>query len=245
MGEFFARIWRLLKTIFIAVPIFIVVAIIQSILGNIMEDSTFLFTIFGVSIFSSLGIAVINWLICDLLNIEFLDNGVGKAIKLFLYCTCLIIAIVVQLSFTLVGDISSYNLFSGNSINDALILGTMMAPFISLYFGYKASLDDDYTEEYLWLTVPYSVGGGLVLGIALSIIFSILPFLQSQIAWLMPVLSTGALIIIMIICKSIPFIELDFYRRKPSSRRVYSGTYSSGKKSVTDRTTEKDWWNKY
>ncbi len=243
MGEFFARIWRLLKTVLISLPVLIVIFIIQNIFG---DNDSFIFSTLCVGFSVSLAIAVLNWFTCDLLNVEFLDNVIGKIIKIAFYCVQLLVAILIQVSFVSTGISSDYTLFNGNEFNDVLILATVLTPFASLFLGYKASLDEDFTAEQHWLTVPYSIGAGVVLGIAFSIIFSILPFLQGQIGWLLPVLSVGALVVIMIICKSMPFIEFDYYSYRPS-RRTYSGgsSYSGSRKSVADKTAEKDWWNKY
>lgn len=242
MGEFFARIWRIIKTALISAVVLVGMFIVQSIFGGLFDKDNTLTNTIGVAILASTVIAVSNWFICDLLNIEILNNVVGIVFKLLLYLVGLIIAIILQCTLISPNNSGTYVLFSGNEFMDVLILTTTMTPFVSLYFGYKASLSEEFTEEHLWLTVPFSLGGGTVLGIALSIIFSVFPGLQAQVSWLLPTLSVGALVVIMIICKSIPFVEFGYYSYRPR-RSSYSSTYSKPRKSVADSTTEKDWWN--
>ncbi len=257
MGEFFARIWRLIKTVLIAIPVLIVIAILESIVSNISGDKeNFIFSTLGVALFICLGITVVNWFISDFLNVSFLDNGFGKFIKILMYAVCLLVAILIQVSFASITP-SSYTLFDGKPFKDVLIMTGMFAPFVSLYFGFKASLDESFTEEYLWLATPYSVGGGIVIAIAMSILTSILPFLQGWSGWLFPVLSIGALVVIMFICRSIPFIEFDYYTPRSYRNSYRGGGYSSGRTSSgsssresgrslsgSSRPSQKDWWNK-
>ena len=206
MIDFFSKIWRLLKTVAVVIPIFIFIVFLDGLFDGFLSSTL------GVAVFLSLAVSIINWVGVDLLNFSFMKNVLGRFFRRSFYFIAWIVAAFLQIgilsSIEGNGIAGNLKLFSGNGIIvDAFILVGAFAPHVIMYFNYVASLSEYPEDSNLWYSVPISLVLGGIIGLAVAIIFAIFPGLKSVAMWLIPVLSNGAIIVLMIVKRALPFTD--------------------------------------
>ncbi len=234
--EFFARIGRVLKLVGISIVPLIVIGVLNSLFGEI------LFPTLGASLLICLVVGIINWFFADFLNVGFLDNAFGRIVKIIFYFVTWLIVAVSQFYFLAEGSLNTAHdkIFSGNYFVDALCLGSSFAPFVMLYYGFLTSLDDLDVEE-TWQSPVVALIVGLVVGLVSALLFSNIEFLQKGAIWLVPVISHGLLIFVMVRHRALPYYEFPY-----SSK--YTGYYSSGSKGTSTSNIisgVKDFFNRH
>ncbi len=207
MIDFFAKIWRLLKMVAVVIPIFIFIVFFDGFFDGFLTPTI------GVAVFLSLAVAIINWIAVDFLNFSFMKNVLGRFFRRSFYFIAWIVAAFLQIgvlsSIEGNGFASNLKLFSGNSvIADAFILIGAFAPHVIMYFNYAVSLSEFPEDSNLWYSVPASLMFGGIIGLAVAIIYTIIPGLENVAMWLIPLISNGAIIILMIVKRALPFTDM-------------------------------------
>ena len=207
MIDFFAKIWRLLKMVAVVIPIFIFIVFFDGFFDG------FLTSTIGVAVFLSLAVAIINWVAVDFLNFSFMKNVAGRFFRRSFYFIAWIVAVFLQIgilsSIEGKGIAGNLKLFSGNGIIvDAFILIGAFAPHVIMYFNYVASLSEYPEDSNLWYSVPVSLIFGGIIGLIVAIISAIFPEFKNVAMWLIPILSNGSIIVLMIVKRALPFTDI-------------------------------------
>lgn len=223
--EFFSRFGRLFKLVGMAIPPLILIAILNSIFAET------LFTTVGASLMICLMVGILNWLFIDLLKISFLEEGFGRFIKIVFFFIVWVGVAFMQFYFITKVPVGTEKetIFSGNYFIDALCLGSSFGPFVMIYYGYLASLDEIDVEE-LCTSPAIAVGVGLVIGFISALLFSNVEFLQKNALWIVPILCNGLIIFSMVRHKTLPYCDFTYSYQSSSQTNIISGVKDFFKK---------------